>query len=82
MPQPEWVTSLGSFPFSFRSKICSTKLGRLRREGVLIKGTDYETLANALNWGYEVGGYTEGRGSRSIYVYHVENCMERLQDHI
>lgn len=82
MPQPEWVTSLGFFPFSFRSKICSTKLGRLRREGVLIKGKDYETLANALNQGYEVEGYKEGRNSRSIYVYHVKNCMERLQDHI
>jgi hypothetical protein len=82
MSKVEWVTSLGAFPFSFRSKICTTKLGRLRRQGVLIEGIDYEPIHTAIDKGYKIHGVEEGRPLPSKFVYHVENVMDRLKDSI
>lgn len=82
MPKAEWVTSVGAFPIAFRSRICSSTLGRLRRDGTLIKGTDYETIENAVEKGLDVHGYEQGRPTRSRYVYHIKNCMDRLSDRL
>ena len=76
--EQEWAVSINAFPFAFRSKFTTHKLGFYRRTGLLQEGVHYEKIAKALNEDYNIVGIQTKIPSGSRYVYNIAKVIETL----
>ena len=76
--EQEWAVSINAFPFAFRSKFTTHRLGLYRRSGMFTEGVHYERLDKALNENYNIVGIQVKIPSGSRYVYNIAKVIEIL----